>query len=240
MKNYVLISSKTLNFVYNAKAQRYIADIQIENLLQSGYVITKLYITSYQNYSANPSIIATKAKDKNTMQIMTKKGMTPNDINTKDKFVTISVPIDKDISMLSHEEIKNEFKNINYKEIGQKIAYQVKFTKDDDIKSNNDISTSETAKTTKNEVNELNRQIEEMRKSIEEKTNEIKRIKEKRAKDSSGNKGRKRIGSFNGIIPNHSSDDKDNKSCIVTIQVSATLLLAALIIEKFNGSLLFR
>ena len=31
------------------------------------------------------------------------------------------------------------------------------------------------------------------------------------------------------------SDDKDNKSCIVTIQVSATLLLAALIIEKFNG-----
>ena len=35
-------------------------------------------------------------------------------------------------------------------------------------------------------------------------------LKEKRAKDSSGNKGRKRIGSFNGIIPNHSSDDKDN------------------------------
>ena len=28
------------------------------------------------------------------------------DINTKDKFVTVSVPIDKDISMLSHEEIK--------------------------------------------------------------------------------------------------------------------------------------
>ena len=230
MKNYVLISSKTLNFVYNAKAQRYIADIQIENLLQSGYVITKLYITSYQNYSANPSIIATKAKDKNTMQIMTKKGMTPNDINTKDKFVTISVPIDKDISMLSHEEIKNEFKNINYKEIGQKIAYQVKFTKDDDIKSNNDISTSETAKTTKNEVNELNRQIEEMRKSIEEKTNEIKRIKEKRAKEINE--------SIDDSKNSNILNDKENKVKLSDMKFSFLFVAIAMFISMFFGALL--
>ena len=227
MKKYVLISNKTLNFVYNAKAQRYIADIQIENLLPSSYVVTKLYITSFQNYSANPSIVATKAKEKNTMQIMTKKGMTPNDINTKDKFVTISVPIDKDISMLSHEEIKNEFKNTNYKEIGQKIAYQVKFTKEDDIKTNNDISASQTEK---NEVNELNRQIEEMKKSIEEKTKEIKRIKEKRTKEIN-----ERIDDSKS---SNISNDTDNKVKISDMKFSFLFVAIAMFISMFFGALI--
>lgn len=227
MKKYVLISNKTLNFVYNAKAQRYIADIQIENLLPSSYVVTKLYITSFQNYSANPSIVATKAKEKNTMQIMTKKGMTPNDINTKDKFVTISVPIDKDISMLSHEEIKNEFKNTNYKEIGQKIAYQVKFTKEDDIKTNNDISASQTEK---NEVNELNRQIEEMKKSIEEKTKEIKRIKEKRTKEINE--------SIDDSKSSNVSNDTDNKVKISDMKFSFLFVAIAMFISMFFGALI--
>lgn len=227
MKKYVLISNKTLNFVYNAKAQRYIADIQIENLLPSGYVVTKLYITSFQNYSANPSIVATKAKEKNTMQIMTKKGMTPNDINTKDKFVTISVPIDKDISMLSHEEIKNEFKNTNYKEIGQKIAYQVKFTKEDNIKTNNDISASQTEK---NEVNELNRQIEEMKKSIEEKTKEIKRIKEKRTKEINE--------SIDDSKSSNISNDTDNKVKISDMKFSFLFVAIAMFISMFFGALI--
>lgn len=229
MKNYVLISSKTLNFVYNAKAQRYIADIQIENLLESSFVITKLYITSYQNYSANPSIIVTKAKEKNIMQIMTKKGMTPNDINTKDKFVTISVPIDKDISMLSHEEVKNEFKNVNYKEIGQKIAYQCKFTKEDDIKSNNDISTIESGKTGKNEINELNKQIEEMKKSIEEKTNEIKRIKEKRTKEINE--------SIDDSKSNTIMNDKENKVKLSDMKFSFIFVAIAMFISMFFGAL---
>lgn len=227
MKKYVLISNKTLNFVYNAKAQRYIADIQIENLLPSGYVVTKLYITSFQNYSANPSIVATKAKEKNTMQIMTKKGMTPNDINTKDKFVTISVPIDKDISMLSHEEIKNEFKNTNYKEIGQKIAYQVKFTKEDNIKTNNDISASQTEK---NEVNELNRQIEEMKKSIEEKTKEIKRIKEKRTKEINE--------SIDDSKSSNVSNDTENKVKISDMKFSFLFVAIAMFISMFFGALI--
>lgn len=227
MKKYVLISNKTLNFVYNAKAQRYIADIQIENLLPSSYVVTKLYITSFQNYSANPSIVATKAKEKNTMQIMTKKGMTPNDINTKDKFVTISVPIDKDISMLSHEEIKNEFKNTNYKEIGQKIAYQVKFTKEDNIKTNNDISASQTEK---NEVNELNRQIEEMKKSIEEKTKEIKRIKEKRTKEINE--------SIDDNKSSNISNDTENKVKISDMKFSFLFVAIAMFISMFFGALI--
>lgn len=227
MKKYVLISNKTLNFVYNAKAQRYIADIQIENLLPSSYVVTKLYITSFQNYSANPSIVATKAKEKNTMQIMTKKGMTPNDINTKDKFVTISVPIDKDISMLSHEEIKNEFKNTNYKEIGQKIAYQVKFTKEDNIKTNNDISASQTEK---NEVNELNRQIEEMKKSIEEKTKEIKRIKEKRTKEINE--------SIDDSKSSNVLNDTDNKVKISDMKFSFLFVAIAMFISMFFGALI--
>lgn len=227
MKKYVLISNKTLNFVYNAKTQRYIADIQIENLLPSSYVVTKLYITSFQNYSANPSIVATKAKEKNTMQIMTKKGMTPNDINTKDKFVTISVPIDKDISMLSHEEIKNEFKNTNYKEIGQKIAYQVKFTKEDNIKTNNDISASQTEK---NEVNELNRQIEEMKKSIEEKTKEIKRIKEKRTKEINE--------SIDDSKSSNVLNDTDNKVKISDMKFSFLFVAIAMFISMFFGALI--
>ena len=227
MKKYVLISNKTLNFVYNAKAQRYIADIQIENLLPSGYVVTKLYITSFQNYSANPSIVATKAKEKNTMQIMTKKGMTANDNKTKDKFVTISVTIDKDISMLSHEEIKNEFKNTNYKEIGQKIAYQVKFTKEDNIKTNNDISASQTEK---NEVNELNRQIEEMKKSIEEKTKEIKRIKEKRTKEINE--------SIDDSKSSNVSNDTENKVKISDMKFSFLFVAIAMFISMFFGALI--
>ena len=132
--------------------------------------------------------------------------------------------------MLSHEEIKNEFKNINYKEIGQKIAYQVKFTKDDDIKSNNDISTSETAKTTKNEVNELNRQIEEMRKSIEEKTNEIKRIKEKRAKEINE--------SIDDSKNNNILNDKENKVKISDMKFSFLFVAIAMFISMFFGALL--
>lgn len=161
------------------------------------------------------------------MQIMTKKGMTPNDINTKDKFVTISVPIDKDISMLSHEEIKNEFKNTNYKEIGQKIAYQVKFTKEDDIKTNNDISASQTEK---NEVNELNRQIEEMKKSIEEKIKEIKRIKEKRTKEINE--------SIDDSKSSNVSNDTENKVKISDMKFSFLFVAIAMFISMFFGALI--
>lgn len=235
MKNYVSVKNTDLVFKYNEKYSRYIALIEIENICNKN-VVTKLFMNSYQDYSASPSVLLTKPKQKNTMKVLMKKGLVPKK-ESGNKFVTFSVPYEKEDENI--EEIKSDFKKIKFKEIGQKVYYTFNVDINNDIIIDNlgkgEISGSVSQKPLKNEINEINRQIEEKKKLIEERESEIRKknkkieeeykvIGENENKNSNLNGGNKITNKNNGILPG--------------MKVSIIFLLVAMFISMFFGALI--
>lgn len=238
MNNYVSVKNTDLVFEYNEKYSRYVALIEIENICNKN-VLTKLYLNSYQDYSASHSILLTKPKEKNSMKILMKKGLVPKK-ESGNKFVTVSVPYEKEEENL--EEIKNDFKAINYKEIGQKIYYTFNVISNNDnnqIIDNiglHEISCSASQKSLKSEINEVNRQIEEKKKLIEEKENEIRKMNQKIEEEykvigENENKNSNLNGSGN-------KNAKKNNGILPGMKFSIIFLLVAMFISMFFGALI--
>lgn len=235
MTNYVSVKNTNLVFKYNEKYSRYIALIEIENIDQKN-VITKLFMNSYQDYSASPSVLLTKPKEKNTMKILMKKGLVPKK-ESGNKFVTVSVPCEKEDENI--QEIKSEFKKIHSKEKGQKIYYTFEVNINKELTSENlgkdESSGSVSQKPLKNEINEVNRQIEEKKKLIEERESEIRKknikieeeykvIGENENKNANLKGGNKNANKNNGILPG--------------MKFSIIFLLVAMFISMFFGALI--
>jgi hypothetical protein len=181
MQNYIEVSTTDLYFTKDLSSNKYKTQIEIKNLLPDKTVLTKLYIKSYMNYSANPSLLITKPNEKGIIKITYKKtGVFPDD--RQEKMKTISIPIEN--RAVEQEEAKALFKESEYKTIGQKINYNIKCDNELLIelnKSTKEFNTTrdESRCSVKGKIEEKQKMIQELNKKIQETKIAIHKTKEK-------------------------------------------------------------
>ena len=112
MEKCVEVNVKEIEFTYDSKKERYIAQIEITNILDKKTVLTRMYITSFMKYTVDRSVVEIEPKQKGVITILLNKDVSVEEAK-KDKFKLISIAFDENVTKLSHKEQKEKFKSVN-------------------------------------------------------------------------------------------------------------------------------
>ena len=229
MQNYIEVATTDLYFTKDISSNKYKTQIEVKNLLQDKTVLTKLYIKSYMNYSANPSLLITKPNEKGVINIIYKKvGCFPDD--KQEKMKTISIPIDKGI--LTQDEAKTLFKESEYKTLGQKINYRIKCDNELLIelnKSTKDFNTTrdESRCSVKGKIEEKQKMIQELNRKIQESKIAIHKTKEKIENEYTNQVGGRNGGERNDM------EGHNERNLFFSIKGSFVVLFFAFLLGGF-------
>ena len=112
MEKCIEVNVKEIEFTYDSKKERYVAQIEITNTLDKKSILSRMYITSFMKYTVDPSVVAIEPKQKGTITILLNKDVSVEEAK-KDKFKVISIAFDENVTKLSHKEQKEKFKSVN-------------------------------------------------------------------------------------------------------------------------------
>ena len=110
----IKIEEKNINFIYNEKKKEFNGKLNVTNI-SNKIVLTKLFVNNLKNIIADITIQCIKPNESKSFNIIKQL----DEVCEKEiKFLLISIIIEKEIN--DYKEANKEFKNQDYKNIGQK------------------------------------------------------------------------------------------------------------------------
>ena len=161
----IKIEEKNINFIYNEKKKEFNGKLNVTNI-SNKIVLTKIFVNNLKNIIADITIQCIKPNESKSFNIIKQL----DEVCEKEiKFLLISIIIEKEIN--DYKEAIKEFKNQDYKNIGQKNKINGIFLKMND----NDLNIKEKTEIKKEEeilkTNKNNNKINEEKKNVNKNNN---------------------------------------------------------------------